>query len=59
MHLLNVVQESEKGPPACGSGDAGEFHMQTLMIHQLGFDQNYYTLTFILLIKIVLCSKFP
>ena len=28
-------------------------------IHKLGFNQNYYTFTSILLIKIVVCSKFP
>ena len=33
--------------------------MQTLIIYKLGFNENYYTFTFILLIKIVLCSKFP
>ena len=36
-----------------------ESHMQTLIIYKLGFNQNYYTFTLILLIKIVLCSKFP
>ena len=35
------------------------FHMQTLIIYKLGFKQNYYTFTLILLIKIVLCSEFP
>ena len=39
----------------CAAGS----HMQTLMIDKLGFEQNYYTSTLILLIKIVLCSKFP
>ena len=34
-------------------------HVETLMIYKLGFNQNYYTFTLILLIKIVLCSKFP
>jgi len=33
-------------------------HVKTLIIHKLGFNQNCYTFTFILLIKIVLCSKF-
>jgi len=33
--------------------------MQTLTIYKLGFNQDYYTFTFISLIKIVLCSKFP
>ena len=36
-----------------------QFYLQALMIHKLGFNQNYNTLTLILLIKIVLCSKFP
>jgi len=35
------------------------FHMQTLIIYKHDFNQNYYTVTLILLIKIVLCSKFP
>ena len=34
-------------------------HMQTHIIYKLGFNQNYYTFTLILLIKIVVCSKFP
>jgi len=34
-------------------------HMQTLIIYKLGFNQNHYTFTFILLIRIVLCSKCP
>jgi hypothetical protein len=29
------------------------------MIYKLGFNQNYYTFTLMLLIKIVLCSEFP
>jgi len=36
-----------------------ESHMQTPIIYKLGFNQNYYTFTLMLLIKIVLCSKFP
>ena len=35
-----------------------EFHMQKLAINDLGFDQNYHTFAVILLMKIVLCSKF-
>ena len=35
-----------------------ESHMQTLMTYELGYNQNYDTLISILLIKIVLCSKF-
>jgi hypothetical protein len=38
-----------------GSG----FHMQTLIIYKLGFNQNYYTISLTLLIKIVMCSKVP
>ena len=34
-------------------------HMQTLILYNLGFNKNYYTLTSILLIKIVMRSKFP
>ena len=36
----------------------GGFHLETLIIYKLGFNQNYYTFTSILLIKIVLCSNF-
>ena len=32
-------------------------HMQTLVIYKVGFIQNYYTFTLMLLIRIVLCSK--
>ena len=32
--------------------------MKTLVIHELVFIQDFHTFTFILLIKIVLCSKF-
>ena len=39
--------------PTCRS------RMQPLMIYKLGFDQDYYTLTLISLIKIGLCSKCP
>ena len=34
------------------------FHVQTLIIYKLGFNQNYYTVALTLLIKIVLCGKF-
>ena len=33
--------------------------MQTLIINQIGFNRNYYTFTWRLLMKIVLCSNFP
>ena len=42
-------------PTSFGSGS----HVQTLIIGKLGVDQNHYTFTLILLIKIVLCSRFP
>ena len=48
-----------------GYGLAGKITMQvpfssaTLVFYKLGFHQNYYTLTLILLIKIVMSSKFP
>ena len=35
-----------------------KFHMQTLIIYKLGFNQNYYTITLNSLIKIVRWSKF-
>ena len=34
-------------------------HMQTLLIYEFGFNQNSYTFTWILLIKIVVCSEIP
>ena len=37
----------------------GPFQLQTLIIHKLGFNKNYHTFTSILLVKIVLRSKFP
>ena len=39
--------------------EPGQSHLQTLVIYKLGFSQDYYIFTLILLIKIVLCSKFP
>ena len=33
-----------------------KFHLQTLIIYKLGFNQNYYTFSLRLPIKIVLCS---
>ena len=42
----------------CGVGPL-EFHLHTLTIHTLGSNQNYYRLTPILRINIVLCSKVP
>ena len=35
------------------------FICKHLIIYKLGFNQNYYTFTLILLLKIILCSKFP
>ena len=34
-------------------------HMQTIIIYKLGFDQDYFTFTLILVINIVPCSEFP
>ena len=47
--------------PAEGVVDAevGKLISKHLIIHKLGLIQNYYTFAVILLIKIVLCSKFP
>ena len=47
-----VDDESSEVPPP-------RFHLQTLMIYKLGFNQNYHTLTLILLIKIFVCGKCP
>jgi len=33
------------------------FYLQTLIIYKLGFNENYYTFTLILLIQIMLSSK--
>ena len=33
-------------------------HVEALIIHKLGVNQNFYTFASILLIKMVLCSKF-
>ena len=39
-------------------GEVDRFHVRTLVIYKLGFDQNYYTFTLVLLIKIVMRSTF-
>ena len=50
--------DSSGGERARGTlGASKGFHMQTLIIHELGFNSNYYTFALILLIKIVMCSK--
>ena len=36
-----------------------QFHLQILVIYKLGINQNDFMFTLILLITIVLCSKFP
>jgi len=36
-----------------------QFHVETLMVYKLGFNQNYFTFSLILLIKLVLCGNFP
>ena len=36
-----------------------KLYMQTLVIYKFDFNHNYFTLTFILLIKNVLCTKLP
>ena len=38
---------------------SGRFHVKTVIIYKLGFNENYYTFTSILLAKIVMCSNFP
>ena len=49
------VQEGARGrPDVCLKS-----HVQPIMIHKLGFDQNYYTSALIFLIKIVMCGSFP
>ena len=44
---------------ACLPLSPEQFHLETLTIHTLGFNQNDYTFSLILLIKIILRSKFP
>jgi hypothetical protein len=51
MTKMSVYQGAERL-------EARGVEMQTLMIYKLGFNQNHYTFTLILLIKIVLSSKF-
>ena len=47
------------GSGACTPGQthAGT-HLQTHIIYELGFNQNYYKITFNITVKIVMCSKF-
>ena len=45
--------------PSVGTDPILNSRMQTLVIYELGFYQNNYTRGLILLIKIVLCGKFP
>jgi len=60
--ILNIFQGSiwptSEGWWAAAGARRGWGAVQTLIIHKLGFNQNYYTFTLILLIKIVMCSKF-
>jgi len=37
----------------------GRLRVVKIISYKLGLNQNYYTFTVILLIKIVVCSKFP
>jgi len=53
-HNLHTPNLDDR-PPGPGSGWS---QMQILIIHKLGFNQNQYTFSLILLIKIVLCSRF-
>ena len=39
--------------------DENLFIWLTLAIHEVGFNQIYYTFTLILLMQIVLCGEFP
>jgi len=40
----------------CRGAQGQRSHMQTPIIYKLSFNQNYYTFTLMLLVKIVLCS---
>ena len=50
---------SSEYKPVNVEANACQFYLQTLIICKLGFNQNYYTFTLILPIKIVLSSEFP
>ena len=61
VHTRQLWGKTPGGPtPPCAGCRAQDFgfHVATLIIHRLGFNQNYYTFSLILLIKIVLCCKF-
>ena len=47
----------QAGDPG-SSPTVGGSDVETLIIYKLSFNQNHYTFALILLIKIVLCSKF-
>ena len=57
----NPSRRTTRCPPAPtwdGVWGVGHSHVEPLIIHELGFNQNLYTFSFILLSKIVLCGKF-
>ena len=49
--VVGVVDENKAGE--------ARSHLQTLIIYTLRSNQNNYTIALMLLMKIVLCSKFP
>ena len=51
---VEVLDTLQGVPSSCRS----ESHMETLVIYRLGLNQDHCTLALILLIQIVLCSKF-
>ena len=55
-HARKRVLSVPRCPNHC-TRHARKFHVETLVLCELGFNQNYYTFVLISLIKIVLCSK--
>ena len=57
---IRVPPDRERVCPVPAFGIRGPgFHLQTLIIYKLSFNQNYYMFTLIFLIEIVMSSKYP
>jgi len=56
--LYDLQDSSDPALPLKVQAEPSQAHVETLIIHKLGFNQNYYTFALISLIKIVLCSEF-
>ena len=55
---VRVAARRRRWPRLVGHHHQCKVHMQTLVIDELGFNQEKYTFTLILLTKIVMCSKY-